>query len=787
MKHVLRKYLSRRGSALFMVLSLMTALMVLVMAMYFSVVASKDTQYKVFYQEQSYRSAISLSDAILNGLSDDSWKPATGSNSLRAAMATMKVGETITTTGNSSDFKAFSASGTKEEQDQLGAYTVSITRMNDETINNVLTNVYDIAITVSTGGVIDTVHTIIHMAVPTTELRQGKSQIFASTGYVPNDVYLYGVKTYTDLFYDNEFVYITGQSRFFSNISAGGSMLIDQTGGDPGLDRPLTWAIRNNLTVKSTLQLSNSSTNRGLLLVGGDFTMSSDVNNADIYVLGDFYYNGGNLDDNRVFVYGKVYGSPNPAYGLYTKDDWKDDAKRPSGAMTTTQMANKLNALTSSTDYAKWEINDYAPAKDYYVPYLDPNGKDASGNGLYNPITIKFDKDHYTNYLDWSDGYQIKDYFGKDMPLKYTPYVIDDIVADWTGADGSRLSATLVIDTGDDPQNQVLIRVNANRDYDGDGVKETFEWAPPDNITVKIDPETNKEVTTKAKNYATMTVLVRGKGSVIMDIPEGVTYQASDTTWVMHETWYAILGGKTQQMGAADNRNTLAFTHNGGSVMLTVQPDVAMKYIHAYCPEDCSGCDYKTDENTTCLTCKGNMKTISCEKHQMQYSFCPKCDPGLEPMKDTDGDYYGLCTSRIHRKAIKDAVDNLSTEWKDRLKASGDGTNWYYPNNNIFLVSCDESADIRLATDRDGNAFDKSSLWGFVYAPYMTYKGMGDGAGWVVFCGGMVVADYVIKNYDIYLACYPDVMPENNMNQKDRETMLDAVSPKDWKISLAGY
>ncbi len=104
MKHALRKYLNNRGSALFMVLSLMTALMVLVMAMYFSVVSSREVQYKVFYTEQSYRSAISLSDALISGLNDNKWT-STGSKTMTAAIDALAVGESMSTIGK--NFAAF--------------------------------------------------------------------------------------------------------------------------------------------------------------------------------------------------------------------------------------------------------------------------------------------------------------------------------------------------------------------------------------------------------------------------------------------------------------------------------------------------------------------------------------------------------------------------------------------------------------------------------------------------------------------------------------------------------
>ena len=112
----------------------------------------------MFYQEQAYRSATSLSDAMVAGLKNQSWQTS-GTSLLDAILALDKEGAFITTNGN--DFKAFVADGTKEEQDQLGAYTVTITRMKDETFSGKTTRVFDIAITTSSGGVLDNL-TLFH-------------------------------------------------------------------------------------------------------------------------------------------------------------------------------------------------------------------------------------------------------------------------------------------------------------------------------------------------------------------------------------------------------------------------------------------------------------------------------------------------------------------------------------------------------------------------------------------------------------------------------------------------
>ena len=57
-------------------------------------------------------------------------------------------------------------------------------------------------------------------------------------------------------------------------------------------------------------------------------------------------------------------------------------------------------------------------------------------------------------------------------------------------------------------------------------------------------------------------------------------------------------------------------------------------------------------------------------------------------------------------------------------------------------------------------SIESNSYFGFVYAPYMTYKGYHSGeTNTVRFCGGMVVSDYIFNDNSWYLNCYPDYMP----------------------------
>ncbi|MBQ8193911.1 MAG: hypothetical protein IJZ47_00965 [Oscillospiraceae bacterium] len=873
MKHALRKYLSQRGSALFMVLSLMTALMVLVMAMYFSVVASREVQYKVFYTEQSYRSAVSLSDAIISGLRADKWTD-TGSETFKGAIQKMQVGDTISTNGNT--FAAFLGTG-NEEDDQLGAYTVTISRLADE--NSV--QMYDMAITVSVNGVVDTTHTFFKISVAEYEV-EGPNQTFLSTGYAPNDVYVENGTYATDMCFDNPYTVIggyAGASLYLNgNVISGGSLnLIYHTGTNP--IKPLTWAIRDTLYINSTQLLnlgfdadsngSYSNEERGLVMVGNDYYCQGTVpQNCDIYVNGDLYFlaNQDFPDDCKLFVKGNIYLDEDGKIGslpdfyrcngtitdkdnnTYPAQKWVGD--EVDGNMDVDEMVEKLNGLTSSKTFYKWEINSSkpedtsttppTPRKDY-IEALDT--RTSASLGSQNALTLYYNNGNtvgpegtppktLVHEIPWEPK-TADDYFGEGRDLVYSAHVIKDVVWDIGGSDHTHIA--LIIDTGDDPNNQHIIKVLPNRDWEGaDDKNETFCWNPS-----IINPGDKPST-------CNFTLLIRGRGSVVIDVPEGVTYQDGFRQKVMHGGWFSLLGGTisstTSQCQDTDGQwKSMTGTSYNANALMSESPSTAdqvRSFIHCECDENCTSCHYTVDRNpihknpatgkplyyvtplqdlskppaTTenvnanpayklCTKeradgtlCGGKIVEITCSRHEYTYSFCEECEYEPERKDENDPDsYYGLCTNRVDRDAVDAKIGSLGEEEKKFLLDSAGNT--VYPTVNYFVVSSHESADIRFSgsVDEAGNLTEiqHNMMFGFVYAPYMTYKGYGglSGAGgkYVRFCGGLIVSDYVLSDDYAMINCFPEYMPTDLLSGENRQNQCTSTTGKDWKISLAAY
>lgn len=740
MTHTLRKYLSNRGSALFMVLSTMTALLIAVMAMYFSVVSSRSVQYAVFNQEQSYQSAISLQNAMTADL--------TQTGPMKDVLNTLvsssfDVGDKISTNGN--DFLAFG--GTNSDENNVGAYDVTITRVDDEVVSGKTCKTFDIATTVSVNGVMDTVHMYIHVIPSDDATYPASSDIFASTGYVPNNSFLSTGMFYTKSTFDNEFTVIgegSGGSLTISDLFCGGSMEVNWIGAFP--DKPVTWVVRDTMyyNVNQALELGPSDSQRGELYIGKDFVLAKgkwiDFKNMDVYCFGDFYmYDGGgiNWSNSSLHVDGDIYygsGSVPSELECNGKVIKTTDGSELSGVSTwADEDANaKLKFIeekTQSHEFQKWTVD---PSKfNGTKTEICFNTSDADGTDSYGRVVPAYT---YTCELKWNGT-------GSEQYADITD--VRDLGTK-NNADGKYY--TILIDTGDDSKNIYYLRLNGIRDWDGDAhhKKETFSWYP--STAYNVDGRFSMD-------QGRVAVIFKGAGSVVVTIDEGVTYVASDQEVIMHEGWFRILGGTVNADGSYKCPST--YSH-----------DEIEKYIHTKCDGDCT---YTVKTSTAkCPTCGEYLTNIVCENHAYDNNVCtnPDCEAKNEPQKNESGNYVGLCENRID---------------KSKVTAAGYSV---IPTVNFFIVSCDESAEIYVSdfitsSGSTGTVKD-NRFFGFIYAPYMTYKGMGSSGSGTRFCGGMVVSDYILKDSYEYINCYPSYMPE----QLGASSGKLAHADKGWKVVL---
>lgn len=650
MKHALRKYLSPCGSALFMVVSTMAALTVLVTAMYMSVLSSRQVQYATFDQEQAYVTSTSVADIFTAYISDSK----NASTTIMKKISTMKAGQTITTNGN--DFAAFG--GTKEDS-AIGAYTVDIKRLNNETISGVDWNVYDIAVTVQKNGIAETTHSLVRSKNGEPTQMEPIDRFFTSTGYLPNDVWISSITSDSTVYCDNEYTVFAkdknaaGDGDVMLNmdiICAGGALFNDQSTFKP-FDEPLTWVFGNNLTIgkdctASTFELGKSSSERGKIIVGGDMIASAYGSRdfgeyTDVYVFGDLYIEGNPISfKGNLYVKGDIIVKDSNWHkfsSLYLNGTMKSAV--PGGTVNTGELV--LHDMTTNKEVFNDAITESTKILDNRIgASVFPKWQAKTSGLTENPITFR--------KCGTADA-------------KYIHYIKDDCtigtVRDVGDGSDSPTNFTIILDTGDDPNNVLTIGLSGNVDNDGDGKYETFMWFP--------DTDSSRRI----------SVVIVGRGSVVIDVPDGVTYQATDREFFGHIAWFMMGGG------------SIKYTDSG--VPYFEKPDD----LYIKLNESIQSGDFilKTPDGTCSYTKvgTGDDAVYTCSSHGGSYE-------AHNVEKVNEGKKDSLCRGRILRSKVdafyashssikSNIVEYYTSCFGESLNgSSGYSSDCYYPNVNAF-------------------------------------------------------------------------------------------------------
>lgn len=740
MKHALRKYLSSGGSALFMVISTMAALMVLITAMYLSVVSSRTVQFTIFNQDQAYVSAASLTDMMMAAVMSPK-----GSSQTKLSNDVLKLNVGESMNANDPEMQ-LGNSGFNFEGD------VTLTRLANEGDNYV----YDIAITVKNNGVAETTHTYIIYSPATPEAGDmgDIDQFFTGTGYLPNDIWMSSIRSDSTLYFDNEYTVFSehvnsntfggdGSFDLKMDVTCAGSLYFNMGNMQTSnVSKPLTWCIGNNFTIGNRLttglKYSNSSSDRGMIIVGGDFIYNTNwlnIDNADIFVFGDVQINGGLNRIDNLYVAGTLeINTTNTVQIGHVYLGSSAQIVGPNGGGAPSNLQTTVGVWEdSSADL----IEDYLDLSIGVSVY--PKWK-IDALELGDPVDIVFNS-HYENptYIT---------YIGDDCVLGR----IYDLNA---GVQAYHL--TIVIDTGDDPENVRKISVTPNC---SDG--KTFRWRPDDsNLDAKL-----------------MNVVVVGQGSLVIDVPDGVTYEATNQEFFGHIGWYMILGGEFSTNGGGPSFNrggnftNMVVGDVNGSTGMAALVDSAKFIIN----DVSTPCEYEQPSGSKYYVCKKHDYTVSADAAE-----------NYDPLVDRT-----LCAGHIDRDSIDsyyashpDVLNNVKKYYTDYFGAHANGNSGYsddcyYPNVNIFVESCLENADIQMGVASDRSALKQNIFFGYVYAPYMTFVSIGDGAGMKAL-GGMIVSDVQINGAYIYKFAKPDRTIEEIIGE-DMDGVLTPAADRSWRF-----
>lgn len=710
MKHALRKYLSSGGSALFMVISTMAALMILVTAMYLSVVSSRSTQLTVFNQEQAYVSSTSIADILTAYIADSK------NSSKPFVKSILSLSTTPGTNSISTGDNGFEAFGGSDLETLLGAYSVDVTRLNDEKVSGTTYHVYDIAVTVSNSGVLETTHTYIRTKDPEPSKMERIDRFFTGTGYLPNEEWISDIVADTELYFDNEYTIFSehllsrGEALILDHdLTCAGAALIDKViSGSPS--DAITVNIGNDLTFgpnfNGVVTLGTAS-KKGRLIVGGNMYTcagkTTGFKNGDVFVLGDLHIQGDASFEN-LYVAGNIY---------------YDCPGRWPGADATYVDGSVIGAESGGTNYAAQlkVIGAWGNSSD-----AEDTLNSAIGGSVYpkwNVNTAGLAVRNITFNSTWEVGEKYSEFIGEDC--------IIGKVRDLQPGSMASSNLSIVIDTGDDPDNIRTLSVKAN--CDDIGIPDTFMWYPE----------------ARASGGKTISVITVGCGTLVVDVPEGVTYQTTDQEFFGHIGWFMMNGGSAKKSG-----NTGAVYFDRGGSFNTERNKLPNEDILLVSPDGM--CHYQRI---------GTTDYYECLAHGGSYTE--------DDIADYDnGLVETLCLGRIVRDkvdsywsshpSVKNRIDEYYTNYfgNNFMSNSGYSQNCYYPNVNIFVVSSLENADIQIGVKKaTQEVITDAVYYGYIYAPYMTLVMQGAGGG-LKGVGGLIVSDMVLSSSLIFLFAQPD-------------------------------
>lgn len=808
MKHALRKYISPCGSALFMVVSTMAALIVLVTAMYMSVLSSRQVQFATFDQEQAYVTSGSIGDMVYSYIAENN------TSALAKAVVSLSKGESISTNGN--EFQAFG--GTADDDVRLGAYDVTITYLYDEGSEAV----YDLAVTVENNGMFETTHDFFALGTDVPRMRR-ISNYFTATGYLPTDVWMHNAYADSTMYFDNEYTRFTslqgsvagsagqGGMVYNFNITALGTLEIayaqDITKDSDKPEDPLTWVIGNDFKIAADLYTQNftkidlfgkDNDNPGRLIVGGDMYIDS-LNNGktiaeytEVYVLGNLYL----YDTTATKIKGKVCVIGDIIDRCGSK------------------------ATDISNLYSKEGVYKYYGNSDTYETITLPKWPSGEGNVTESDIrTIYSEKMNPSIWPKWT----ITNDLSNDLEVKYKKssngeYAIDYITENGTitsyGGEGNvdlnTTTRVLIIDTGDVGEVRTIRLTNTW--HDSNKNTSAFAW----NAWQENNPT---------------FILTVGNGSLVIDVPDGVIYQERKKVFFGNIAWFTLLGGKIDIDGNGEyvfsgfnnvTSNVNEYTSKFAPLHVVHDATTTNRYDKSNAESCCKyvkvddkelDLGYRIDEDGNKVKIDGKRVYYTCETHG-----------GWFDIDDVDGtscaeieSYYAgecdsLCIGRINKDFFnkfyagnynlqlgvngETAYSSLDTFYNNRsiynpLKSNSSAEAYKYPNVNIFLVSCSENAQIFFGKSELGSSDNvlESAYFGYIYAPYMTFVVDGGGeqkAGALRSMGGIVVSDLVVASQYAYLYAQPDVSIPGLVGKDWRDNLLQSFADKSWRMTHKG-
>ena len=417
----LYKLKKKRGAVLFIVIAMMTLLVIMATAAYYTARGSYTTVIRNYDFSQVYMSAISVSDMLIDAVTNDTVEDSTGRNNYTALQNALI----------DDSFSKITAKSSKITSSMTNAEQILTQTANDPEIAGVLDAV-EVEITLEskdqpaydvTGKVMDGVNWAYYRFNTTAYYRGNTISIqdkvireygvtsnlpnfntfFTATGERGDDndrCVIIAMKNITDnMYFENKYTIFDGKepNNFKKSIISEGSVFFDQCNISVTEEY-------NNWVINGSLFLGQNAANFDLgnndIVIGGDLVFLNDkkIKARNIYVLGNVYAVSGDKGyvDGNLYVQGNIYSSiPEGSETDTILDDMKANYNNQRG--TNLSLVDKRSGSGNVQVSNGVKSTGWTPSASDTIQ-LEPGGAATPiTKENVEKITNQSDYDHYTS------------------------------------------------------------------------------------------------------------------------------------------------------------------------------------------------------------------------------------------------------------------------------------------------------------------------------------------------------------------------------------------------------
>lgn len=735
MKRALLRLKGGKGSVLFFIIAIMTVMIVLASAVYYSTISAR-AQVEIKYgNEQSYQSAVSLNDLVteyLNTKTDDAFVD---------AIIALSPNKSLTTKGDGTDAFAELAGG-------LGDYKITVTKLSGDSGDEKQTIKVETEVLVN--GETSTVTSIGEFTLVSKPY--SFDRFFTSTGYAPNDVVMSGMTVTSTMYLDNEYSQIGSSQSGNSGINiraeviSAGTLSINNAPINSNGDQTFDITAGNNLIMTYNGGQGAMNLNGGRIRVGGNLIQGTSfnyTNDTDVYVVGDFI-SGRPSDDSDCEIYvngdaaffgnetykGKVYVNGD----VYIDKEVNTGDKFPGGITIggNVYLCSGSSYFGAQKTWIKSHGVDDSRIKDYTDASIRFEAKNGDNDSAYNALRANMDKARGSNeqaysYVWPSDSgtcesltnvkAKIKEKVGNpeytnwNMTKKFInddgTYTVDPINYNFGNPSASELER--FAGTGSN-ENQLIVSAEKFGQYVvmGDmritngpwnGYNIVFDTTMPDgndiDMYVYLPANCYMKKTPPANECSSPTYSFSNKSE---DKSKFNCFRWNNQPEGLFDGWFSVL---------TKGKGSVIFVIGDG-VTYFAQTRVFMGH-------------YNLLKEVLPDAIAADGKVTNTDK------FSEAKVSAIMRTTDTDARKQTLFKQNI----------------LDKYKNSGG------IHNNLFVVAINKNSDVNF--DMQYNTF-----CGFIYAPYMTFGAGKSTEGHFAMLGGLIVSDYEMPNTSrVYMATIP--------------------------------